>query len=113
MTAIYCTVFYSLTFILIILCNMGIESADILFGLNIEIAQPILYITLFIIWILFYFAISKYYYPTSLVLKVLLKSLTFGMYNYEIKKIYDEEENLEEIYENVIDFKTRYEIFKK
>lgn len=113
MTTIYCIVFYSITFILVILCNMGIESVDILFGLNIEIAQPILYISIFTMWVGLYCAISKYYYPTSLILRIFLKVITFGIYNYEIEDNYEKEENLEEIYENVINFKDKYEMLKK
>ncbi|WP_373598243.1 hypothetical protein [Paraclostridium bifermentans] len=113
MTTIYCTVFYAMTFMLVILCNIGIESVDILFGFNIEIAQPILYLVLFIIWVGFYCSISKYYYPTALILRMFLKVITFGIYNYKIEDIYDEEEHLEEIYENVINFKDRCEMLKK
>lgn len=113
MTTIYCIVFYSMTFILVILCNMGIESIDILFGLNIEIAQPILYIILFIIWVGLYYAISKYYYPTFLIFNIFIKVITFGIYNNKLEENSEDEYNIEEIYDNVIDFKSRYEMLKR
>lgn len=113
MTTIYSIMFYSISFVLVMICNMGIEYVDIVFERNIEITQPILYISLFTMWVGLYCAISKYYYPTSLILRIFLKVITFGIYNYEIEDNYEDEENLEEIYENVINFKDKYEILKK